>query len=160
MVTVTKVTVKARSLDKQARARNYVTIMLVTLQPPAPLLEELVRWSIELAVGQWLRDPHTTFAARAVLRAAGVSESEIEERRRARSADPDLARILHFAVTVIITRGLPEERDVRRLGPQGHPAMVAAIVDAATSSRARVAFASAPARTSSPPPIDMDVGDY
>jgi hypothetical protein len=124
------------------------------------LLEDLVRRSIDLAVGQWMRDPRTTFAARSVLRAAGVPEPEVEARRRARSADPELARVLHFAVTAVITRGRPEDRDIRRLGSLGHPAMVAAILDAAASSRARVAFARALAHQTPEPAIDMNVGDY
>jgi hypothetical protein len=123
------------------------------------VLDTLVRQSIDLAVGQWMRDPYTTFAARAALRCAGVPESEIEERRRARSADSELARVLFFAVTAIITRGLPDERDIRRLGSLGNPVMVAAILDAAASSRARVTFAAAMAGAT-PPPIDMNVGDY
>jgi hypothetical protein len=133
--------------------------MSVTLHVPARVLDDLLRQSIDLAVGQWMRDPFTTFAARAELRAAGVPESEIEERRRARSGDSDLSRVLFFAVTAVITRGHPEERDVRRLGSLADPAIVAAILDAAASSRARAIFSAALAGTT-PPPIDMNVGDY
>jgi len=147
-------------VDSERFESYYVTIMSVTLHVPARVLDDLLRQSIDLAVGQWMRDPVTTFAARAGLRAAGVPESEIEERRRARSADPELARVLFFAVTTVITHGRPEERDVRRLGPLGDPAMVAAILDAVASSRARVTFASALAGTTPHPPIDMNIGDY
>ena len=134
--------------------------MPVTLQRPAPSLDVDVRHSIDLVVAQWLRDPHTTFAARAMLRATGISEAEIAERRRARSKDPELARVLRFAVTAIITAGRPEERDIRRLGALGHPALVTAILEAAASSHRRVTLASVLSRGATPPIIDMNVGDY
>jgi uncharacterized protein YciW len=134
--------------------------MSVTTLLPQARLSDTVRLSIDLAVAQWLRNPHATYAARAELRAAGISEAEIEERRRARSADPELARILHFAVVAIITHGRPEERDIRRLGATADPALVRAILDAASSSRRRVALAAVLARGTAPPPIDMNVGDY
>ncbi len=132
---------------------------VTTLIPPARLSDD-VRCSIDLAVAQWLRNPHATYAARAELRLAGIPEPEIERRRRARSAEPALARILHFAVVAIITQGRPEDRDVRRLGVDTDPARIRAILDAAASSRRRVALASVLARGTTPPPIDMNVGDY
>ena len=134
--------------------------MSVTSSPPQTRLSEHVRRSIDLAVAQWLRHPHATFAACADLRAAGISEAEIEERRRARSRDPELARILHFSVVAIITNGRPEDRDIHRLGSDADPALAGAVLAAAESSRRRTALASVLARGASPPPIDMNVGDY
>jgi uncharacterized protein YfiM (DUF2279 family) len=129
--------------------------------PALPIrLSECVRASIDLAIAQWLRNPHATYAAYAALRAAGVAAAEIEERRRARSADPELAAVLHFAVVAVITRGRPEPRDVRRLAAATDPSLAEAILDAAASSRRHVALAALLAGTTKAPPIDMNVGDY
>jgi hypothetical protein len=123
-------------------------------------LDPLVAVSIELAVGQWLRSARATSAARERLRSAGVSEAEIEERRRCRSADPHLAALLRLAVTVIITRGRLDERDIRRVRPALEDRELRAIVAATAVAFLAVTLAESVDRTTPFVPIDVEIGDY
>jgi hypothetical protein len=116
--------------------------------------------SIDLAVGQWLRSPRATSCARERLRAAGVDEAEIEERRRCRSADPYLASLLRLAVTVIITRGHLEPSDIRRVRPALDEGGLRAVIAATAIAFLGVSLAESVDRATPYAPIDMEVGDY
>jgi hypothetical protein len=116
--------------------------------------------SIDMAVAQWLRSPRATSQAREHLRAAGVGEAEIEERRRCRSSDPHLAALLRLAVTVIITRGRLEPRDIRRVRPALTDDELRAVIAATAIAFLAVTLAESVDRATPFVPIDIEVGDY
>lgn len=123
-------------------------------------LDSVVAASIELAVAQWLRSARATSGARERLRSAGVDDAEIEQRRRCRSADPHLAALLRLAVTVIITRGRLEPRDVGRVRPALTDERLRAVVAATAIAFLAVTLAESVDRTTPFAPIDMEIGDY
>jgi hypothetical protein len=118
------------------------------------------RASIDLAVAQWLRSTGATSRARERLRWFGVSEREIEARRRCTSADRRLQRMLRLAVTAVIARGHLEPRDVAVLGCDDGGRLARAIVAAASRASADVVVARRAGCEVAQPPIAMDVGDY
>jgi len=130
------------------------------LPAQAATLDETTTASIELAVAQWMRSPRGTSLARERLRALGMPEHEIEERRRCRSADPGVAAALRLAVTLIITRGRLEARDRALLPASDRDAAIAAIALATSFAFLRVALANEAAPREPYPPIDLDIGDY
>ncbi len=115
--------------------------------------------SIQLAVAQWLRSPRATSAARERLRARGVSEDEIQRRRRCESTDARLGAILRLAVTLLIARGRLNDRETRLLGPAKDERTLRAISAAVAQTYYDVSVAESIER---PPyvPIEMNVGDY
>jgi hypothetical protein len=115
--------------------------------------------SIDLAVAQWLRGPRATSIARQRLRSLGVSETEIECRRRCRSSDRDLAEILRLAVTLLISHGRLEATDLRRVKPAPSAALLRAVAAAAALAFYNVAIAESVER-SAYAAIDMRIGDY
>jgi hypothetical protein len=152
-------------LDTVVSERDHVTVMMVTLDntilaASAAHLDDASAASIDLAVAQWMRSPRATSMARERLRALGVSESEIEERRRCRSADPVLAAALRLAVTLLITRGRLEARDRKAFSSHDREPTIAAIAQATALAFLRVSLANE-ARPGEPfPPIDLEIGDY
>ena len=142
---------------------KIITIMLVTKElalpaGPSPLSEE-TQLSIDLAIAQWMRGPRATSIARQRLRNLGVSEAEIECRRRCRSNDPVLAGILRLAVTLLIAHGRLEETDLRRVKPAPSAALLRAVVAAVALAFYNVAIAESVERTAYAA-IDMRIGDY
>jgi hypothetical protein len=125
-----------------------------------PLLDDGTAASIDLAVAQWMRSPRATSLARERLRALGVSESEIEERRRCRSADPDLAAVLRLAVTLVIARGKLEPHDRARIRSGNREALIASIARATSLSFLRVSLANEVHPSEPYPAIELDIGDY
>jgi hypothetical protein len=126
----------------------------------APMLDDATGASIDLAVAQWMRSPRATSLARERLRAMGVSETEIEERRRCRSADQRLAAILRLAVTFVIARGRLEVRDRALLPATDRDATIAAIAQATSLAFLRVSLANEVAANEPYPAIDVNIGDY
>jgi hypothetical protein len=134
---------------------------LLTASPPElPLFDEVTTASIDLAVAQWMRSSRATALARVRLRTLGVAESEIEERRRCRSADAHLAAVLRVAVTLIITRGRLEPRDRALLPAMRRDATIAAIAQATSIAFLRVSLANEAACAQPLPEIDLEIGDY
>src|SRR5580658_511090 len=111
-------------------------------------------WSIVLAVAQWRRNPQITQAAIVRLRGLGVADDEVLARRRATSADRDLAALLRLAVTIVITRDRLLPADLR---PIERRSLLPLLPLVRTYTADALAFIRAvpPA-----PAIDMDVGDY
>jgi hypothetical protein len=153
-------------LDMRLESNDDVTIMSVTFdKATAPaaetrLLDDRTVASIELAVAQWLRSPRATSLARERLRAAGVSEEEIEQRRRCRSSDPALATLLRLAVTLVITRGGLEARDRAPIASYERDALIGAVTAATSLARLRVSKANEVRPDEPYPAIDLDIGDY
>ncbi len=137
-----------------------VTQGALRLPAEAPLLDGTTAASIDLAVAQWMRSPRAASLARERLRAAGVPEMEIEERRRCRSVDPGLASVLRLAVTLVIARGKLEARDRALLPAKNRDALIAAIAKATSLAFLRVSLANENARSEPYPAIDLDLGDY
>ena len=159
------VTFKLERLDMDHGCGENVTIMTVTngVQKPAgtaPLLEDMATASIDLAVAQWMRSPRAAALARERLRAAGIAEAEIEERRRCRSADPELAAELRIAVTLLIARGKLEPRDRALVPSTERDARIAAIAHATSLAFLRVSLANEADPSDPYPAIDLDIGDY
>lgn len=123
-------------------------------------LSDELRWSIDLAVAQYLRSARGVVAAQERLAHLGVSSDERFRRRRAESTDPQIARLLRLAVTLVITRGRLAEVDRRRLPPDVSEATIAAVVAATAEAYARVLVLESGAPATAPPAIDMNVGDY
>jgi uncharacterized protein YciW len=123
------------------------------------LLSEEQRLSIELAVAQWMRSPRATSNARARLRNLGVSEEQIEARRRCQSSDSVLRGILRVALALTITRGHLENSDLRHLQAANRAAMLKEITAATAQAFSITLIAEAVERTPYAT-IDMEVGDY
>lgn len=136
--------------------------MTVTSSPSAAdgLLDTQTCASIGLAVAQWMRSPRATSLGREQLRAFGITDREIEERRRCRSADARLAVILRLAVTLMITRGRLEVRDRALLPATERDALIAAIAKATSLAFLSVLLANAIDANESYPAIDLNIGDY
>lgn|GEM_PF-2484667 len=130
------------------------------LPAQAPALDETTTASVELAVAQWMRSPRGTSLARERLRAIGLPEEEIEERRRCRSSDRGVAAALRVAVTLMITRGRLDARDRALLPAANRDAAIAAIALATSLAFLRVSLANEAAPREPYPPIDLDIGDY
>jgi hypothetical protein len=133
---------------------------MATADPALIEIDQVTKASIDLAVAQWLRSPRATSLARERLRTLGVSEGEIEERRRCRSVDPHLAAVLRLAVTLVITRGRLEARDRALLPAAGRDAAIAAIAYATSLALLRVWRPNEAASAEPFIAIDLDVGDY
>ena len=131
-----------------------------TLTETEPLLGAETRASIDLAVAQWMRSARATSLFRERLRALGIADAEIEERRRCRSASPQLAAILRLAVTLMITRGCLDARDRALLPTRGREATIAAIARATSLAFLEVSLANEVPRDAPFPAIDLDIGDY
>ncbi len=115
--------------------------------------------SIRLAVAQWMRSARAVAEAQDELRALHVPPDELFRRRRAESADPNLAVLLRLAVTLVITRGVLEPSDRRRFAPLLDNDIVQAVVKQVAHARRHVSqleqslFVGVPS-------VDLDVGDY
>lgn len=135
--------------------------MMVTASPaPAAIgLSAEQRWSIRLAVAQWLRSARAVASAQDGLRALGTPPAEIVRRRRAESADAALARLLRLAVTVVITRGRLEASDRSRPSPLSDTT-VQAVVEATADAYAGVLLAESSGSAASAHVVDMEIGDY
>jgi hypothetical protein len=149
-------------LTRAAESLDNVTVMTVTYSAStgAPPVNDETAASIDLAVAQWMRSPRATSVGRARLRAFGVTETEIEERRRCRSADRQLAAVLRLAVTLMITRGRLEARDRALLPSTNREGAIAAIAQATSLAFLRVLLANEAALNEPYAAIDLDVGDY
>jgi hypothetical protein len=121
-------------------------------------LDEATGASIDLAIAQWMRSPRATSEARERLRALGVADEEIEERRRCRSSQPQLAAVLRLAVVLVIARGRLEPTDRAHLPADGREALIDAVARAVSLAVLRVSLATAAVRSYAP--IDIEVGDY
>jgi hypothetical protein len=162
IVTLKTVTFKPRQIDNAFLWWNAVTVMSVTASSTAkavPLDGETCA-SIDLAVAQWLRSPRATSLGRQRLRAFGVSEMEIEERRRCRSSNRRLAAILRVAVTLVITRGRLEVRDRALLPASDREELIAGIAQATSLAFLSVLLANEVDSNEPYPEVDLDVGDY
>jgi hypothetical protein len=115
--------------------------------------------SIRVAVAQWMRSARAVAAAQDALRALNVTVDEIYRRRRAESADAQLATLLRLAVTLVITRGTLEDSDRRRYAPLLDDDVVRSVVRHAADARRYVSLIERNA-TAAAPSVDLDVGDY
>jgi hypothetical protein len=125
----------------------------------ANLLSEEQRLSIELAVAQWMRSPRATSNTRERLRKLGVSEQQIEARRRCESDDSTLRGMLRVAVTLAITRGQLENSDLRLIQSERRTETLREIATATARAFANVLIAETVERTPFAA-INMEVGDY
>jgi hypothetical protein len=124
------------------------------------LLSERERTAIELAAAQWVRSEAAVSAAYERMSRMGVDKTEIEANRRATSSDCKLARLLRYAVTLLITKGRVLAADVA-LARRGNPDVVLAEV-AAITARAflRISLLESFGRELRAPWIDVEIGDY
>jgi hypothetical protein len=111
------------------------------VQAAPAFLDDATAASVDLAIAQWMRSPRATSLARERLRTMGISEVEIEERRRCRSADPGLAALLRLAVTLLITRGRLEARDRAAISANDRDRVIAAVAQATALAFLRVSLA-------------------
>lgn len=136
-----------------------MSVTLFQTVRPEPLDDETCA-SIELAVAQWMRSPRATSLGRERLRALGVTDMEIEERRRCRSSNRRLAAILRLAVTLMITRGRLEVRDRALLPASNREELIAGIAKATSLAFLSVLLANEVNSNEPYPAVDLDVGDY
>ncbi len=136
-----------------------MSVTLFDTVRPLPLDDETCA-SIELAVAQWMRSPRAASLARERVRALGVTEREIEERRCCRSADRRVAAVLRIAVTLMFTRGRLEARDRALLPENDREELIAGIARATSLAFLRVLLANEVDSSEPYPAIDLDVGDY
>jgi hypothetical protein len=128
--------------------------------PAGELAAEEERWSLRLAVAQWLRSRRATFEAQHHLLELGISPDEVMRRRKAQSTDPQLAGLLRLAVTLIITRGRLEAADLRRLPSSLGAAALPAVIEATADAYASVLRAESNAGSGPPADFSLDIGDY
>jgi len=128
-------------------------------QPRPSLLGEEYRSSIDLAIAQWMRSPRAASVARERLRELGVTEAEIERRRRCKSDNRNLDGILHIAIKLVITRGQLEKRDLRSLPPVASAPMLREIARATSQAFYNVLIAESVEQTPYVA-INMEIGDY
>ncbi len=107
-----------------------------------------------------MRSPRATSLGRERLRALGVTDMEIEERRRCRSSNRRLAAILRLAVTLMITRGRLEVRDRALLPASNREELIAGIAKATSLAFLSVLLANEVNSNEPYPAVDLDVGDY
>ena len=124
------------------------------------LLTERERLAIELAVAQWARSERTASAAVERLLALGVPTAEIERHRRADATDDRLARLLRYAVTLLLTHGRLDRTDLARVRPRAGDALLAETAAVTARAFLRIAVVESLDLPLAVPPLAMAIGDY